>query len=103
MYANGMAVSALNNGALTLKKPCSGERRASVPEDEPRLAVFAFGGKAKDVCISGALYNLSHACLTPEFPLGVSNFFASDAEEAVVSVGDGTLIVMWQDILESIT
>ncbi len=98
MYCDKLAVTALHNGEMTLPKPGTNAAPAGTPEDEPRLAVFAFGGDAKDVCVRGALYTLEHAVLTPEFPLGVSNFFASDSNAAELSVGDGTLIVMWQDV-----
>ena len=60
------------------------------------LSLFAFGGDAKGVSISGAEYEAEDVTLTPSFPLGVSNRFGD--KDVTVSVGDGTLLVMTEKI-----
>lgn len=57
-----------------------------------KLSVFAMSDRCTGVSISGTLYELSDGTLENFFPLGVSNEFAAD--EAVVSVKDGALLVM---------
>lgn len=57
-----------------------------------KLSVFAMSDRCGGVSISGTLYELEEGTLENFFPLGVSNEFAAD--EAVVSVRDGALLVM---------
>ncbi len=61
---------------------------------ERYISVFAFGGLANGVSISGAEYELNNASLTPQFPLGVSN---SCSDKCNISVIDGNLLVMIVD------
>ena len=56
------------------------------------LSVFAIGGTAHGVTISGVKYEVENATLTPDFPLGVSNEFTDC--DARISVSDGAIIVM---------
>ena len=56
------------------------------------LSLFAFGGDASGVSISGAEYEAENVTLTPSFPLGVSNRFGD--KDVTVTVGDGVLLVM---------
>ena len=56
------------------------------------ISVFAFGGSAEGVTLSGLEYPLDGYTLSPDFPLGVSNKFASD--KATVGVKNGALLVM---------
>ena len=56
------------------------------------LSVFAVDGPCRGVWISGAKYSLQHAELTPSFPLGVSNQWAS--ETAKISVEEGILLIV---------
>ena len=56
------------------------------------ISVFAFGGVAHGVTLTGLKYTADDIMLTPEFALGVSNEFA--ASKCTVSVGDGTLLIM---------
>ncbi|MBQ8198082.1 MAG: thiamine diphosphokinase [Lachnospiraceae bacterium] len=58
------------------------------------FSVFSYGRQAEDVCIRGAEYEVEHACLTDDFPLGVSNSFVGS--EVTVSVGRGRLLVVRQ-------
>ena len=60
------------------------------------LSLFAFGGDAVGVSISGAEYEAEDVTLTPSFPLGVSNRFTD--KDVTVSVGDGPLLVMTEKI-----
>lgn len=77
------AATAICNGALTFGA-----------EQTRTLSLFAWGGAARGVTLTGLLYPLKNATLTPEHPLGVSNEFLG--RTAQVSVTDGTLIALWQ-------
>lgn len=57
-----------------------------------RLSVFAFGGDAAGVSISGAEYCCQNITLTPDFPLGVSNSFTD--EDVHISVERGALLII---------
>ncbi len=56
------------------------------------ISFFAFGGECKGVTLKGFEYPLDGYTLSPDFPLGVSNKFASEC--ATVTVKDGALLVM---------
>lgn len=56
------------------------------------FSVFAMGGAAHGVCISGAKYEVSDVTITPDFPIGVSNEFVEG--DAKISVSDGALLVI---------
>lgn len=99
MYCDRMILTAVCGGGIVCPKPLFDESGITDPSKEPYLSVFAFGGEAKGVDISGAFYTLKGGSLAPEFPLGVSNWFLKDADAAEISVSDGTLIVIWQDIV----
>ena len=60
-----------------------------------RASVFAFGGKAEGVTLSGFEYELNDYNLDELTPLGVSNSFNGNVATAIVK--NGTLIVMWED------
>ena len=62
-------------------------------EGEGDVAVFCFDGKAEGVSIKGLKYELDDAEISSDFPLGVSNSFAS--REAEISVKNGTLLIMY--------
>lgn len=76
-------LTAVRNGALTFG-----------PEHAGTLSLFAWGGTAEGVTLTGLLYPLKDAALTPERPLGVSNEFLG--KTARVTVRDGTLIALWR-------
>ena len=57
------------------------------------LSVFAWGGRAAGVTLTGLHYPLCDAVLTPEFPLGVSNEFTG--AESEVTVRSGRLLLIW--------
>ena len=75
-------VTALRDGFLRFPAGCTGT-----------VSVFCLGSTAEGVTITGLHYPLKNAALTPFFPLGVSNHFTG--EEAVISVGKGTLLILW--------
>lgn len=58
------------------------------------VSVFAFGGDAEGVTVKGLGYPLENSLLTPDFPLGVSNFFVGKASE--IEVRKGALLVIWE-------
>ncbi len=80
-----------------------GYRLTVLPPATPRifsglsgyLSVFAIGGEAHGVTLTGVRYPLGGATLTPDFPLGVSNEF-SPYEDTRVSHTDGFLLLVWQ-------
>ena len=56
------------------------------------VSVFAFGGAAGGVTLSGLKYPLDGAILTPDCPLGVSNELCGRA--ASITHTDGYLLVV---------
>lgn len=77
----------------TITAVCNGRLTFS-PGHAGNLSLFAWGGPARGVTLTGLLYPLENAALTPERPLGVSNEFMG--QTAQVTVTDGTLIALWQ-------
>ena len=57
------------------------------------ISVFAISEKAEGVDLSGLLYSLKNAELTPDYPLGVSNEFIG--ENACITVNHGKLCIIW--------
>lgn len=64
-------------------------------ENNGKIGVFAHGGIANDVNISGLKYSLSNGTLDPDIPLGGSNEFAG--KNAVISTKNGTLLIVWYE------
>lgn len=62
------------------------------------LSLFAYGGEARGVTLSGFRYPLNKATLSTDFPLGVSNEFANAA--ASVQFDMGRLLVIWSGVYE---
>ena len=62
-------------------------------ENSGRCSVFAFGGEAIGVSISGLKYEASGITLSPSFPLGVSNHFVG--KEAKISLQSGRLLIIY--------
>ena len=58
------------------------------------ISVFAIGGRALGVRISGLEYESAGCTLECDFPLGVSN--KSIGADASISVEDGALLIMWE-------
>ena len=84
LIGDGTAATAVHNGSLDLPAGMQGY-----------LSVFCSSGTADGVTLRGLKYELSDAQLTGSFPLGVSNEFVG--ADAHVQVGNGTLLVLWQD------
>ena len=80
--ADGTAVMALTAGQC-----------AAFSSRRGIFSVFAFGGRAGGVTLSGVKYPLVDAILTPDRPLGVSNEFAGTA--AMVTVKSGVLLLFY--------
>ena len=80
MIGDGFSVTALSDGALCFPAGAKGT-----------LSVFAVGGRATGVNLSGVFYPLTDGALDPTFPLGVSNSFTE--KPASVSVQRGTLLI----------
>lgn len=62
--------------------------------DSGRISVFALGGTARGVSISGLSYELSDHTLPCTSHLGVSNAFIGKPSR--ISVTDGDLLIVWQ-------
>lgn len=58
------------------------------------LSVFAYGGQAEGLSLSGLSYPLQDALLQNDFPLGVSNAFTQ--AEARIRLRQGRLLVLWE-------
>lgn len=56
------------------------------------VSIFAWGGEATGVTVTGCRYPLTDGMLTPNFPLGVSNEFTQ--VPATISVRSGQLLVI---------
>lgn len=56
------------------------------------VSIFAIGGRAEGVTISGMKYEVSDVALEPDFPLGVSNSLVG--KEAFAEVKDGCLLIV---------
>jgi len=63
-----------------------------MPRSKGKLSVFAMDGICEGVRIKGAKYELENSVVRPDFPIGMGNDFAAD--EAEISVQQGTLLVM---------
>ena len=62
-------------------------------ENKGNISIFALEN-CKNVSIKGAYYELENGCLSPDFPLGVSNKF--NGKEATISVKDGKILIIWE-------
>ena len=82
LWGHPTSVTALSSGTLTFPAACRGT-----------VSVFAWGGAAEGVTLTGLRYPLTGGTLIPTHPLGVSNEFTG--VEASVSVAHGTLLVLW--------
>lgn len=83
LMGDGFTLTALTAGELCFRG-CTGG-----------FSIFCHGDRAEGVTETGSKYTLDNACLTGDFPLGVSNAFAGE-EETRVAVRRGTLVVWWQ-------
>lgn len=89
LLGEGTVVTAVRNGHLELPASLEGA-----------VSVFCPDGEARGVTLRGLHYPLEGYTLTSGFPLGVSNQFTGCP--ASVSVREGTLLVMWEEIPERV-
>ena len=82
LYGETMVFTVLMDRTLTLPA-----------RDDGVFSVFALGGEASGVTISGGRYPLDQGVLSPFFPLGVSNHFTGSP--VTVRVERGCLAVGW--------
>ncbi len=79
-------------GPATLTVP----KRMETPDGHEKrkafISMFAQGGECTGVSISGVFYPLDEGSLSPNYPIGCSNEITAD--EAVISVKKGTLLVI---------
>lgn len=87
LVGDGWVSCVIHNGKLVFPEELSGT-----------ISVFCLDGEAKGVDLEGLYYPLQGGTLTSGFPLGVSNHFIGN--NAVVSVQEGTLLVMWEETPE---
>ncbi len=87
LFGDGFVLLALKNAAL------------SIPDDIPfplssgTASVFAFGGDAKGVTITGMKYQAHGITLLSHVPTGVSNEYSPE-QGARISVEDGMLLIL---------
>ena len=82
LVGRDILVTVVKNGSLTFPAGAEGN-----------LSVFCLGPDARGVTERGLYYGLTNGVLTAGFPLGASNHFTG--EQAVISVEDGSLLVLW--------
>ncbi len=83
IFSKEQIITSITNDVLSFDSGCKGY-----------ISAFAYGGDAKGVYERGLKYPLTDATIRDDVPLGVSNRFTG--EDSSVSVGNGTLIVMWE-------
>ena len=84
LYDNDFCWTAMENETLTLARQV----------DWGIVSLFPQDGAAEGVTLTGLQYPLTGARLTPDVGLAVSNHFL--AEQAVITVRRGALLVGWQ-------
>ncbi len=78
---NGYEIFAIKNEKISIKRHTG-----------TTVSLFAFGGEARGVTLTGLKYPLCDTSLLPNIALGVSNKLIKD--EATVEVRDGVLLIM---------
>ena len=89
LVGDGWVCCAIENAAIEFPPALSGT-----------VSVFCPDGEARGVDLRGLYYSLENGTLTSGFPLGVSNHFTG--EHSVVSVREGSLLVMWEETAENL-
>ena len=82
LLSEDTAVTAVRNGALSFS-----------PEHRGTLSLFAWGGPAAGVTLSGLRYCMENGAFAADVPLGVSNEFTG--QPSSVNVARGTVIALW--------
>ncbi len=92
-------------GVLVAPDACATVVRAGTLRFRARsdgtLSVFAYGGEAHGVTLTGLYYQLWDGSLSPDFPLGVSNHFIG--EPVSVRVKSGALLVYWSGVPDELS
>ena len=86
----GFTATVITDGELSFKKGAKGT-----------VSVFALSEAVRNVDLKGLLYPLENATIESGFPLGVSNEFTG--EKALIKIGRGTALVIWQGGTELLT
>ena len=84
LIGNGFVRTVIVNDSLHIK-----------PKNMGTVSVFSLTEESLGVTLRGLKYTLEGARLAADTPLGVSNSFVG--EEALVSVENGALLVMWEE------
>ncbi len=92
LYAKQNGVNAFLTDGITTATVIS-DSIVLAAENVGRCSVFAFGGDARGVSISGLKYEAENITLSPSFPLGVSNHFIG--KKAKISLESGRLLVIY--------
>lgn len=92
LYASERGVNAFLTDGVTTAAVVTRSIKLSA-ENTGRCSVFAFGGDADGVNISGLKYEAENISLSPSFPLGVSNSFIG--KEANISLKSGRLLIIY--------
>ncbi len=85
LFGEGQCVTVLSTGSLQFPDYYTGY-----------LSLFALGGEATGITLDALSYTGEQLCLSPNFPLGVSNEFLK-GQSGKISLGSGTLLVIWQE------
>lgn len=88
LVGDGAIITAIHNSFIEFPKDYTG-----------KISVFSAKNTSKNVEITGLGYSAENILLNSSFPLGVSNEFIG--ERAKISVGEGTLLVVWYEKPES--
>ncbi len=89
LCGDDFTVTTVTDGLLRFKDTASGT-----------ISAFSCVTKAENVCIKGLLYEIENAEIGFDFPIGVSNEFVNKSAE--ISVGKGTVAVIWSGDLEDL-
>lgn len=83
IFSHDYCATAIKNSVMSFSKNNKGT-----------VSVFSLSPESKGVTIKGLKYEVNTFSLRSDCPMGVSNEFVG--EEAVVSVEDGILLIMWE-------
>ena len=82
LIGQGTVMTGIRNSALTFNQKMAGT-----------LSIFSLDRTAEGISLQGLKYPLSNATLKNDWALGVSNEFTD--QTAVITVKNGTLLVLW--------
>jgi len=87
LFGDDFIITAITNTGISFPEKMSGT-----------VSVFSFE-KVCGVTIEGLKYCVKDYTITPDYPIGVSNSFTK--KNAVISVDNGTLVIIWYDSAEN--